>query len=286
MRVLASQLLVILAVASSASAQSPSKASSTTAAALDAVYAQFTAGYKQADPKAVAGLYATNAYYLLPGAKIERGESFILGEFQRYLGRFKAGSGPNIGFRIVDRQISGDLAHDIGYILMNDGRTPLDENAVPGAKFAVLWKRDASGTWKIYSDTYNDAPRAPDPVRAAAEEGIRKTVQAYFDGVTKHDIASLDAAFHPEARLSTSNSKGALYNTSYQEWKKFTAEPAGDIAGRNNRIADIKMMGNAAVVTTVLDWPTVRYIDYLSLVKIGDEWKIMSKTWNTERKQN
>jgi ketosteroid isomerase-like protein len=286
MRIPAFSLFIFFAMTASAAAQSASKASTGPAAAFDAVYAQFTTAYKQADPKAVAGLYASNAYYLSPGTKIETGHSFILGEFQRYLGRFKAGAGPNIAFRIVDRQVSGDLAHDIGYIMMNDGKTPLDESAAPGAKFALLWKRDASGTWKIYSDTYNDTPRAADPVRAAAEEGIRKTVQAYFDGVTNHDVAKLDAAFHPEARLSTSNNKGALYNTSYQDWRKFTSEPAGDTTGRNNRIADIKMMGNAAVVTTVLDWPAVRYVDYLSLVKIGDEWKIMSKTWNTERKQN
>lgn len=286
MRIPGSALFIFFAMTTSAVAQSASKASSTTAAALDAVYAQFTAGYKQADAKAVTDLYASNAYYLSPGTKIETGQSFILSEFQRYLGRFKAGAGPNIAFRIVDRQISEDLAHDIGYIMMNDGKTPLDENAAPGAKFALLWKRDAAGTWKIYSDTYNDTPRAPDPVRVAAEEGIRKTVQAYFDGVTNNDVARLDAAFHPEARLSTSNSKGVLYNTSYQDWKKFTSQPAGDTAGRNNRIADIKLMGNAAVVTTVLDWPTVRYVDYLSLVKVGEEWKIMSKTWNTERKQN
>jgi uncharacterized protein (TIGR02246 family) len=277
-------LLALLTTGASASAQPSAKARSSTADALDAVYAQFTAGYKHADAKAVADLYADNAYYLTPGGNIETGRSFILSEFQRYLGRYQAGAGPNIAFKIVDRQIGDDLAHDIGYIMMNDGRTPLAENESPGAKFAVLWKRDAGGSWKIYSDVYNDTPQRPDPVRAAAEEAIRATVQAYFDGVTNHDAARLDAAFHPDARLSTSNSKGALYHTSYQEWKKFTAEPAGSTTGKTNRIVDIEMRGNAAVVTTVLDWPKVRYVDYLSLVKVGEEWKIMSKIWSAQAK--
>jgi ketosteroid isomerase-like protein len=277
-------ILAVVALTSTAAAQSSSKSSTAAASAFDAVYARFTAGYKQADAKAVADLYASNAYYLPPGKTIGTGQSFILAEFERYLGRFTAGAGPNIAFKIVDRQISGDLAHDIGYIMMNDGRTPLTENETPGAKFAVLWKRDSRGMWKIYSDTYNETPRSPDATRAAAEEGIRKTVQAYFDGVTHHNLAQLDAAFHPEARLSTSNSKGALYHTTYQEWRKFTSEPAGDATGRNNRIANIELKGNVAVVTTVLDWPNVRYVDYLSLVKVENDWKIMSKIWSTERK--
>ena len=274
----------LLAITATASAQPSSKASASAADAFDAVYAQFSQGYKQADPAAVADLYAGNAFYLTPGGNIETGRSFILAEFQRYLGRYKKGEGPNIAFRIVDRQISGDLAHDIGYITMNDGKTPLAEDAKPGAKFAVLWKRDAAGNWKIFSDTYNETPPQPDPVRIAAEEGIRRTVQAYFDGVTNNDAARLDAAFHPDAHLSTSNSKGQLYHTSYQEWRKFTAEPAGDTTGKNNRIANIELRGNAAVVTTVLDWPTVRYVDYLSMVKVGDDWKIVSKIWSAQRK--
>ena len=285
MRIPAWTLATLVAVTAAASAQPVSKSSSDASAAFDAVYAQFTDGYKRADAKAVADLYASNAFYLTPGGNIENGHSFILGEFQRYLGRFKPGAGPNIAFRIVDRQVSGDLAHDIGYIMMNNGQTPLAADEAPGAKFAVLWKRDASGAWKIFADTYNETPPQPDPVRAATEEAIRNTVQAYFDGVTKHDVARLDAAFHPDAHIATRNAKGGLFRTSYEEWRKFTADPAGDATGRVNRIVDIKMNGNAAVVTTVLDWPGVRYVDYLSMVKIENDWKIMSKVWNTERKK-
>jgi ketosteroid isomerase-like protein len=274
----------MLATAAAASGQPSTKPSAAAAGAFDAVYAQFAQGYKQADAAMVADLYANNAFYLTPGGNIENGRSFVLGEFQRYLGRYEKGAGPNIAFKIVDRQISGDLAHDIGYIMMNDGKEPIASDTKPGAKFAVLWKRDAAGAWKIFSDTYNETPPLPDPARIAAEEGIRRTVMAYFDGVTNNDAARLDAAFHTDAQLSTSNNKGQLYHTSYQEWRKFTAEPAGDTTGKNNRIVNIELRGNAAVATTVLDWPTVRYVDYLSMVKVGEEWKIMSKIWSAQKK--
>ena len=281
MRHLCRALIVIIGCTAGAQAQTSSKA--TADAAFAAVYAKFSEAYRQADAKAVAALYTDDALYLSPGGKIERGHAYVLSQFERYLGRFKAGAGPNIAFKIIEREVSGDMAHDIGYFIINE-KAPVTENDPPSGKFAVTWKRTPGGEWKILSDTYNDVPRTPDPARAAVEAEIRKTVQAYFDGVTNHDAARLDAAFHPLAYLSTTSSKGGVYHVAYDEWKKFTSTPAGSTEGKNNRIANIQLMGNAAVVTTVLDWPTVRYVDYLSLVKQGEEWKIVSKIWNAEKK--
>jgi hypothetical protein len=44
------------------------------------------------------------------------------------------------------------------------------------------------------------------------------------------------------------------------------------------------MEGNAAVVKTDLEWPNIHYVDYLSLLKIDGEWKIVNKIWHQERK--
>ena len=38
--------------------------------------------------------------------------------------------------------------------------------------------------------------------------------------------------------------------------------------------------GTAAVAKVDLQWPRVHYVDYLSLIKIGDEWKIVNKIWH------
>ena len=251
------------------------------------VYAKFTEGYRRADPKMVADLYTRDAFYLQPGSKIERGYDYVLNTFS-FLNSFKSRPvGPTIGFEILDRQVSGDLGWDIGYYRMNQDGSPITAADQPDGKFIVLWKRGTDGQWKIFADGYSDVRPAPppNPERAAAEKSVTRAVQAYFEGVTNGDSTQLDIAFHPDAELSASFANGRVYKAPYSEWRKFTRGPKSDTTGKMNRIADIKVMGNAAVVTTVLDWPKVRYVDYLSLIKTGaDEWKIVSKVWHQETK--
>jgi ketosteroid isomerase-like protein len=278
--------ILALACAAPAAGQTTKAA---TDQAFEAVYARFTEGYKRADPQMVAGLYTKDAFYLQPGGKIERGHDYVLNVFS-FLNTFKSRptGGPAIGFRIVDRQVSGDLGWDIGYYVMNNEGRAITAEDQPVGKFIVLWKRGTDGQWKIFADGYSDV-KPPQPVasaeRAAAEKAVVRAVNAYFDGIMNNDSVQLDIAFHPDAELSASLPNGRIYRAPYSEWRKFTTRPKGDPAGKVNRIARVDIMGNAAVATTVLDWPTVRYVDYLSLIKTGtDEWKIVSKIWHQEAK--
>jgi ketosteroid isomerase-like protein len=254
--------------------------------AFDAVYAKFTEGYKRADPGMVAALYTADAYYLSPGRMIVQGKDSVLSAFAFLSSYRNRPTGPAIGFRILDRQVSGDLAWDIGYYLMNGDGKPITEADQPDGKFIVLWKRGADGQWRIHADGYSDVRPASAPSgEAAADNAVRRAVQAYFDGVVNHDAAQLDVAFHPDAQLSATLPNGNVYRSSYQQWKKFTEQPKSDPTGKHNHIVNVEIMGNAAVATTVLDWPKVRYVDYLSLIKTGaDEWKIVGKIWHQQAK--
>jgi ketosteroid isomerase-like protein len=278
--------LALFATASSVAAQSTKSANDRQ---FDQVYAKFSEAYRTGNPQLVTELYTRDAFYLQPGNKIERGYDFILKTFS-FLNSYKnRPTGPAIGFDIVDREVSGNIGWDIGYYMFNDDGTPPKPGEQPDGKFIVLWKRDPSGQWKIFADGYSDVrPPQPPPSaeRVSSEKAVVRAVQAYFEGVTKNDSTQLDLAFHPDAYLSATMGNGSVYRAPYSEWRKFTARPAGDTTGKTNRIANLQMNGNAAVVTTVLDWPTVRYTDYLSLIKTGaDEWKIVSKIWHQEPKQ-
>ena len=62
------------------------------------------------------------------------------------------------------------------------------------------------------------------------------------------------------------------------------AEPAADEAGRKRAIESVDVAGTAASARIVLDYPTVRFVDYMTLLKIDGEWKIVSKVFYAEPK--
>ena len=255
--------------------------------AFEEVYSRFREGYKRADPQMVANLYTRDAFYLQPGRKIEQGHEHVLQAFS-FLDSYKTRpTGPTIDFEILDRQVDGNLGWDIGYYRMNGEGKPITTADQPDGKFIVLWKRGADGQWRIFADGYSDVRRAETASAedVSAQKAIVKAVNAYFEGIMNNDSAQLDIAFHPDAELSATLPNGRIYRSAYSEWRKFTKQPKSDPTGRINRIANVDIKGNAAVVTTVLDWPTVRYVDFLSLIKTGaEEWKIVSKIWHQQAK--
>lgn len=119
--------------------------------AFEETYAAFSAAYRAGDPAAVAALYADDAFYLAPGGEIDRGD---VGRHFAFLASVEPGAGPIIEFEIVDREVSGDLAYDIGYFTFRrEGQSA--ENA-PRGKFIVIWKRGEDGIWRIHADGYSD----------------------------------------------------------------------------------------------------------------------------------
>jgi uncharacterized protein (TIGR02246 family) len=120
---------------------------------LDDVYERFSEGYRRGDPAAVAALYADDAFYLAPGGDMTRGE--IASHFA-WLSSFDPGSGPRIEFEIVDRDVQGDLAYDIGYYRIRPADAPEAEGS--RGTFIVIWKRGGDGVWRIHADGYSEAP--------------------------------------------------------------------------------------------------------------------------------
>lgn len=155
MRRLLLPALVLAALAPRpARAQAPDSAA--VAAELDAVYARFTEGYRQADAALVAALYHEDALYLQPDTDIVRGRAAIADLFARFLEPFRrrGGAGPPISFEIVERRIAAELAWDVGYYdIGGNGRD---------GKFVLLWRRGADGRWLIHADAYSGLhPRQP-----------------------------------------------------------------------------------------------------------------------------
>ncbi len=114
-------------------------------------------------------------------------------------------------------------------------------------------------------------------------EAIAATVQLYFDGMMERNREKLDLAFIPEARLIGYRGED-LTITSYETWA--TATSKGEPRNPNlhkNELVSIRVQGNTAIAETELYWPGIYYYDFLTLVKIGDAWKIVNKSWSEKK---
>lgn len=120
----------------------------------------------------------------------------------------------------------------------------------------------------------------PRPV-CVDEAAVREVVQGYFDGMIEGDPEKLRAAFHPEAFLIGQGRDGQIMRIPFERWSAGMNRPRENPRAYRNEIADVDITGNAAVVKTVLTWPSVKYVDYLSLLRNRDgEWRIVNKIWD------
>ena len=120
--------------------------------------------------------------------------------------------------------------------------------------------------------------------QSADEAGVRQTVGYYFQGHATGNGDFFKKAFHPEAKLFFIREGRFSQLTSEEYIARATGKPASDEAQRKRSIESIDISGDAATAKIVLDYPSVRFTDYMSLLKIDGEWKIVNKTFYANRK--
>jgi hypothetical protein len=101
---------------------------------------------------------------------------------------------------------------------------------------------------------------------------ILKIVKAYISVTDHKDSTALAKSFHPDAKLLSVNSLGNLKSMTLEEWwSRISRIPNPVIRKSTIRILDIS--GVAAVVKVEFTTSS----DYISLLKINNEWKIVNK---------
>ena len=104
---------------------------------------------------------------------------------------------------------------------------------------------------------------------------VEKTVSYYLDGGTNNDFETIKKAFHETATMKY------IRNGEYREvnalefFKK--AVKHGPKQNRKTRISYINVSGNVASAKLQIDYETFSFIDYMNLIKIDGEWKVVSK---------
>jgi hypothetical protein len=126
---------------------------------------------------------------------------------------------------------------------------------------------------------------SPALAQADSEEAaIRAALEHYLLGHATGDGAHHAMVFHDVANLYWIRDGELATRTSADYIAGASGEPAEDEAERRRGITMVDVTGDAAVARIVLDYPDAVLTDYMSLLKIDGEWKIVNKIFTVERK--
>ena len=116
------------------------------------------------------------------------------------------------------------------------------------------------------------------------EAAVRQTLDYYLQGHATGNGEFFKKAFHPEAKLFWIREGQFATRTSAEFIAGANGKPAADERERKRSIESVDITGNAAIAKIVLDYPSGRFTDYMSLLKVDGEWKIVNKTFVVEPK--
>ena len=120
------------------------------------------------------------------------------------------------------------------------------------------------------------------------KEAVKVPLENYIKAHATGDPEFARKAFHTEGNM-TFIRDGKYISETFDAFIKraFTGKPAADEEKRKEgrKIEAFDVNGNAAMAKIVLDYPNVKFVDYMTLLKINSEWKIVNKSFYAEPKQ-
>ena len=118
----------------------------------------------------------------------------------------------------------------------------------------------------------------------AEQDAVRVPLENYIKGHETGNSEFMRKAFHTEGKLVFMRD-GKFATRTFEEYiGGMSGKPAADETKRKRRIESVDIAGNAASAKIILDYPTTKFTDYMSLLKIDGEWKIVNKTFYAESK--
>ena len=119
---------------------------------------------------------------------------------------------------------------------------------------------------------------------ASDEARVRQTVEAYLHGLKFNDVDSLKKAFWPDAKLLYLKKDKTLGQLTQEQWYEGLRASAGQEEQGDLKIVSINLTGPGAAVKVVEVYPKSTYTDYLSLLEISGEWKIVNKIYVVDKR--
>ena len=113
-------------------------------------------------------------------------------------------------------------------------------------------------------------------------QSIEKTINSYFDGMISHNVKSIEKAFHSTAIMKWNEKGEYMEVNAVQALSDYLN--SNDPVKTKTKIVAVNLVGDAASAQLELEYETFYFIDFMQLMNINGEWKIVSKTYTTVSK--
>ena len=120
-------------------------------------------------------------------------------------------------------------------------------------------------------------------VIAEAQATPRDAIELYFRAHASGNGDFIRDAFTPDARIEFVDN-GQFKQWTREEFANKFQTPATDEHRRVRRVEHLEITGTAASATLTLNYPQVFFADHLSLLKIGDQWKVVNKVFSADHR--
>lgn len=108
-------------------------------------------------------------------------------------------------------------------------------------------------------------------------------VENYIKALQTGTVDYARLAFHKEARMIGNNRAGYL-SIPIEEWMTgLTGQPSDDEAQRKRSFQILDLTSITGVARVDLAYPDVIFVDYMTLLKVDGEWKIINKLFHAMR---
>jgi len=110
---------------------------------------------------------------------------------------------------------------------------------------------------------------------------IEETVNYYLTGLVNNDAKTLTKAFHPTATMKWIGDDYKEVNAIEGLTEGMDGTPHKEKI--TTRVVSVNIAGDAASAQLEIQFPTFTYIDFMHLLKVDGEWKIVSKIFYTRQ---
>ena len=117
----------------------------------------------------------------------------------------------------------------------------------------------------------------------STEDSPRTAIEQYFQAHALGKGEYIRQAFTPDAKIAFVDGD-QLKQWTTEEFAQRFQQPAPDEYRRVRRIERLTITGSAASAVLTLNYPQVQFTDFMSLLKIGNQWKIVSKAFFADRR--